>query len=224
MVSWPSMDPRQSINSPASAPIKESKSSDMARLSDADISSAIGQVKNGVLAEYNTTTVGKAFEGTFRDSRWTQFETQKGAVIVEFNGTITFDALKRQHHGYLPKQFIGGKLRENCITSLGLADAIAQLNAQAEHEKELVRQQAKDDTNFVSARNREPWGSDLNQGPSAETQQQIDHIASKIDECLETTPTPVRVQFALSADKKTFKIGAIDTAFDGINFLYLIYH
>jgi hypothetical protein len=45
-------------------------------------------VKGGVLTAYNSTTVGKAFGGTFQNAKWTSFETPKGVVIVEVNGTI----------------------------------------------------------------------------------------------------------------------------------------
>jgi hypothetical protein len=58
---------------------------------------AIDLVKNGILKidkddgtfkSYDSTTVGKAFDGTFQDGKWTSFETDKGATVVEFNGTI----------------------------------------------------------------------------------------------------------------------------------------
>ena len=58
---------------------------------------AINVVKNGILKidkgggtfkTYDSTTVGKAFDGTFQDSKWTSFETDKGATVVEFNGSI----------------------------------------------------------------------------------------------------------------------------------------
>jgi len=41
-------------------------------------------VKNGVLADYNTTTVGKAFGGTFENP--TFIETAKGIRLVDFSG------------------------------------------------------------------------------------------------------------------------------------------
>lgn len=47
-------------------------------------------VRNGVLAGYDSTTVGKAFEGTFQNAKWSSFETPKGATVVEFDGTILY--------------------------------------------------------------------------------------------------------------------------------------
>jgi|SRR5579862_4116787 hypothetical protein len=51
-------------------------------------------VRNGMLTGHNSTTVGKAFEGTFQTPKWTSFDTPKGATVVEFDGTISYKALK----------------------------------------------------------------------------------------------------------------------------------
>ncbi len=40
---------------------------------------------------YTTTTIGKAFEGTFQNSKWETGQTAKGATIVNFTGTILDD-------------------------------------------------------------------------------------------------------------------------------------
>ena len=58
-------------------------------------STAIDVVKNGILTGYDSTTVGKAFEGTFQAAKWTSFVSPKGATIVQFDGTVTRDALDR---------------------------------------------------------------------------------------------------------------------------------
>ena len=57
-------------------------------------------VKNGVLADFNTTTVGKALEGTFQNPKWTSFQTAKGATVVQFDGTVTVDALDAAHFAW----------------------------------------------------------------------------------------------------------------------------
>jgi len=49
--------------------------------------SVIETVRGGVFNDYNTTTVGKAFEGTFQDAKWSSFETPKGETVVQFDGT-----------------------------------------------------------------------------------------------------------------------------------------
>lgn len=64
-----------------------------------DDSAVISVVKNGVLADYNTTTVGKAFEGTFQNQKWTSFVSPKGVTVVQFDGTIT--ALKLTEQGFV---------------------------------------------------------------------------------------------------------------------------
>lgn len=55
----------------------------------------IEAVKNGTLAGYNSTTVGRAFEGTFQNSKWTSFVSPKGQLIVQFDGTVERDVLRR---------------------------------------------------------------------------------------------------------------------------------
>jgi len=53
----------------------------------------IESVKNGVLPEHDTTTVGKAFEGTFQAAKWSSFVSPKGVTVVEFAGTAKYGAL-----------------------------------------------------------------------------------------------------------------------------------
>jgi hypothetical protein len=50
-------------------------------------------LKNSVLTRYSTSTIGKAFEGAFQKAKWITFETVDGQVIVEFDGTVTMEAL-----------------------------------------------------------------------------------------------------------------------------------
>jgi len=58
-------------------------------------STPIDIVKNGMLAGYDSTTVGKAFDGTFQEPKWSTFETPKGQTIVQFNGTIKMSLMKK---------------------------------------------------------------------------------------------------------------------------------
>jgi hypothetical protein len=58
-------------------------------------------VKNGVLSvPYNTTTISKAFEATFSDSKWASKESEKGARFVEFTGRLKAEDYKKRfdHH------------------------------------------------------------------------------------------------------------------------------
>lgn len=59
----------------------------------AQSSPEIESVKNGVLPEHDTTTVGKAFEGTFQEAKWRSFVSPKGVTVVEFTGTAKYGAL-----------------------------------------------------------------------------------------------------------------------------------
>ena len=79
--------------------------------------SDVKTVRNGVLKGYNSTTVGKAFEGTFRDTKWTTFETPKGVTVVEFNGTINADVLWKAD--FRPSGQGMDSAHETCHTSFG---------------------------------------------------------------------------------------------------------
>lgn len=52
-------------------------------------SSNVDVVKGSTMVNYESTTVGKAFEGSFDDPIWTEFETKKGHKVVEFTGNIS---------------------------------------------------------------------------------------------------------------------------------------
>lgn len=58
----------------------------------------INMIKNGVLNEYNTTTIGKAFNASFDNFTWSSFQTDKGVKIVEFSGSIT----QELHNYFIP--------------------------------------------------------------------------------------------------------------------------
>jgi len=46
-------------------------------------------VRDGYLQEYKTTTIGKAFDASFDNPQWKAFETDKGVIVVEFNGSTS---------------------------------------------------------------------------------------------------------------------------------------
>ena len=76
-------------------------------------------VRNGVLTGFDSTTVGKAFEGTFQNATWSSFETPKGATVVQFDGTVNravLNDLTRVDQFLRPEAF----LRDRCIDFLGL--------------------------------------------------------------------------------------------------------
>jgi hypothetical protein len=54
--------------------------------------STIDTVRNGYLKYNQTTTIGQALAGTFKNGEWKVFTTEKGATIVEFDGSEPFSA------------------------------------------------------------------------------------------------------------------------------------
>lgn len=63
---------------------------------DSDTTQIINIVRNGYLAFNKTITIGQALAGTFQDGGWKVFRTEKGAIIVEFDGTYPFVDYQRQ--------------------------------------------------------------------------------------------------------------------------------
>jgi hypothetical protein len=98
-------------------------------------SAVIKIVRNGVLADHNSTTVGKAFEGTFQNAKWSSFETPKGEVVVQFDGTVMPDVLEGANL-YARQSAVA--VRNRCIESLGLKSKIEQ-QAQAAQKEEQQR-------------------------------------------------------------------------------------
>jgi hypothetical protein len=96
--------------------------------------SAVNTVRNGVLKDYNTATVGKAFEGTFQDAKWRSFETPKGQTIVEFKGTMKLPELMQTFGGSPACEKQVAKFRNECIASKPISDMSAAI-PQAEVER-----------------------------------------------------------------------------------------
>jgi hypothetical protein len=214
------------------------------------VSSDVDVVKNGVLANHNTTTVGKAIEGTFQDPKWTSFQTPKQEVVVQFDGTVAMDALRKSGFGR-PYDSLMKPLRDRCISSLGIKEKMEQ-EAQAAKVsvEEFKRQQAEliERAELTLHKTHPEWSvselikthSDwpvlnvlkgLNIPEETKAMADIEAVRaeqlraeravadeneSKIKSCQQTIPLPVKFQFILSADKKTFKVQHIDEeAFGG---------
>lgn len=151
--------------------------------------SAVQTVRNGVLENYNTTTVGKAFEGTFKNAKWSSFDTPKGATVVQFDGTIK--AIKLTERGFVEFDSIykqpSTKFINGCIDELGFTGV-------------------KDEFNMN-------W---LATTPSSvlRSNNPIDVQLYNIQKCVAAqVEIPIEFQFILSADNASFKIGHISEVF-----------
>jgi len=58
----------------------------------------ISAVRQGTMAGHDTTTIGKAFEATFRNPQWQSGETSKGARFVEFTGMLPEEVYKESYN------------------------------------------------------------------------------------------------------------------------------
>ena len=56
--------------------------------------SDVNFVKNGTMNGYETTTISKAFDASFDETKWEVFESKKGEKVVQFAGKISEDLHK----------------------------------------------------------------------------------------------------------------------------------
>ena len=125
-------------------------------------SSDVAVVRNGSLSDYPSTTVGKAFEGTFQNAKWTSFETAKGRTVVQFDGTIKLPEMeamfgcgsecRKQYElsNVPPPEFGCGsecqkqleEVRTGCIVSEHLSDKFAALT-QSDKERDEVYKRSR---------------------------------------------------------------------------------
>jgi hypothetical protein len=146
-------------------------------------SSVIAVVKNGVLSNYNTTTVGKAFEGTFQNPQWKSFVSPKGTTIVEFNGTVKPKLLLKSGLN-IPEGNAGAETAiTNCMDNLNLKDEMTQEAHQGDYWRLSVVY----------------W--------------MLHTRPERFDRLNECVNLPISFQFALSADKDTFSLAYIDEMF-----------
>jgi hypothetical protein len=68
---------------------------------------AIQTVRNGAFVSYPAVPIGKAFETTFKHSRWRTFAGSRGETVVEYTGTVTAQVLRDHHVGDLG-ELMGG--------------------------------------------------------------------------------------------------------------------
>jgi hypothetical protein len=122
--------------------------------------SAIQVVRNGVLGKYNEVTVGKAFEGTFQNAKWSSFVSPRGVTVVQFDGTILWGRRPDGHRAV--EDLAPAEILRNCVSP-----------------------------------------------PDFEQLDPVDRMA----DCAIDTPVPVRFQFLVSVDRKTFRIGYVDDHF-----------
>jgi hypothetical protein len=205
-------------------------------------SSVISIVRNGVLKDYNMATVGRAFEGTFQNARWSSFETQKGVTVVQFDGTIPFDRLYENEEDAVAL----AEKRDKCVASLGFAKTLEELQRRSKESEEEYENKKKDVYQLLQQAEGqrydayESYDAELQAAMSAKIeaarrnqlaaeQQAIEAANGQLAQCIKNTSMPVRLlpvtfQFILSADRKTFELGYVDKKFRPDRALPFIYH
>jgi len=205
---------------------------------------AVNVVRDGVLEQYNTTTVGKAFEATFQNVNWQSFETPKGETVVEFSGTYSGSRIDAFGCATPCRKQLD-KVRSDCLASTDLGEKAASLEREiAEHlrvynafradwsvRNGLLLSQVSDDPE--SYRKREALTAENDSATrkrmeeTSLEQRQLQELMGLTEECVEsrtpTTDIPVKFQFTLTADKKSFAVTFFDV-WSLNEVLYNIYH
>jgi len=170
------------------------------------LKSDIDKVRDGVLADHNTTTVGKAFEGTFQKGKWSSFVSSKGEKVVQFDGTTSYGELNDALFIWDRTDYPLDRLESSCVSSLGLTETVAQIKQQAQNG---ARKYFEDHSPGGSLASWEiPTKAD-----QLEREMMEGGPRQQIDQCVRDTRVSVWLQFLLSADGKTFELGHVDKVF-----------
>ncbi|MGA2590108.1 MAG: hypothetical protein ABSH32_09350 [Bryobacteraceae bacterium] len=182
-------------------------------LSCRSLNSPIETVRNGVLTNYNSTTVGKAFEGTFQNAKWTTIETAKGQTVVQFDGTVEtmrFGKVTTAEELSANTVYEASSMRSKCMASLGVTGRFTELMRQHEETRRA------DHTNDPG------WNYDWGW---LQLNEKLLAINTSVAHCMNNSPTPVKFQFTLSADQESFELSYVDEVFDhsaqrALSFIY----
>jgi hypothetical protein len=156
-------------------------------------------VRTGSLPDFPSTTVGKAFENRFQNVRWISFDTPNGTTIVDFSGVVQSDVLSKAGLNVDRENPI--ILRSNCIASLGLKAKMEEETKSAQASERAASQTiAKEDLAAIKLRRKQ-----------VESETELSNANEAIIEtCIRNQGIPVKFQFKVFADKKTFELLYID--------------
>lgn len=177
------------------------------------LSSETNLVKNGTMNGRQSTTIEKAFEGSFDKPEWAFFETEKGKKIVEFKGVIS----KRTHE--IVAKDLSTLMNNNDMAQYTFFNNIL-INFSDEETKDI------NSLPFIAALNFELPGCMINDNAGilgidcpdkATSKEYLDRL---IDQGLMETwqiGAPVLVQWTINNDAETFELTHMSSpAWDGV--------
>ena len=178
-------------------------------LSCGSLTSPVEVVRNGVLEGYPSTTVGRAFEATFQNAKWTTIDTAKGQTIVQFDGTVETRKFGKLTTGE-ELLYAESSMKSKCMAALGVTEQMT----------ELIRQ--REEMRTANHVNDPGWNYDWTW---IQLNQQILATNTKLAQCMNNSPTPVRFQFTLSVRSQgSFDLTYVDPVFDSpqraLSFIY----
>jgi len=168
--------------------------------------SDINFVKKGTMNSYETTTIGKAFDASFDETKWEVFESKKGEKVVQFAGKISEDLHKSA------SRIIAADL------GIGVKDEIAQHGS---YEAYLVV------CRVISYERAAEIAEKLGFKPDETNEQIMKAVFNDFLTNFWKQGTPVTVQWIITPDGKGFNLSHMSsTAWEGMELskiLTLIY-
>ncbi len=210
--------------------------------------SATNTVRNGYLKYNQTTTIGQALEHTFANGKWKSFKTEKGATIVEFDGSETFSKFRNTSTTNQPPDYaecsinpicaaLDKKINDYCSSPDAQAPFVKDYQEQRDSIKNLIainsKQQADLSRRLVY--NGDPGGpQSVQYGKAVE---EGSHLSSQLrdletpeDSCISKAreqkanlPIPIVIQFSINKDG-TFQYEASDTFLNPEKLFYRMYN
>jgi hypothetical protein len=201
--------------------------------------SATNTVRNGYLQYNRTITIGQALEHTFSNGKWKSFTTEKGATIVEFDGSEPFSkfrgAVECSANPICAALY--KKISDNCSSAAGQAPYVKAYQEQRDNIKNRIAILSKqeDDLTRQGAGNSGPGGTPSVQygevfREDADLTGQLNQIESPENSCVSKAwdqnandPIPIIVQFSVNKDG-TFQYEGSDTFLNPDTLFYRMYN
>jgi len=160
--------------------------------------SDINSIKNETMNGYETTTIGKAFDASFDETKWEAFESKKGKKVVQFAGKISEDLHKSA------SRIIAADL------GIGVKDEIAQYGS---YEAYLVV------CRVISYERAAEIAKQLGFDPDETNEQMMNAVFNDFLTNFWKQGTPVTVQWIITPDGKGFNLSHMSSnTWEGMEF------
>jgi hypothetical protein len=170
------------------------------------ISSNVHTVRNGYLEYNKTITLGQSLEHTFANGEWKSFTADKGATIVEFDGSAPFSKFRGDCTSNLICSALDQNIHDRCNSSAGQVPYVqAYQDQKANIKAKLAEVSRKTDALYsLGVHDGEFNKLSIEEG---QLMAQLTGIMDPTNSCLDSAynkvaddPIPITVQFSINSD------------------------